>query len=88
MPYRFAAGVGTKPTGQGAIAGHVVLDGSNNAYIAGEADTTGSEENMFFARYAASGVRKWAKTWHDTGKDDDSVGGARAERFEDVARRR
>ena len=30
---------------------------------------------MLLAKYSASGVRKWTKTWHDTGKDDDSVGG-------------
>ena len=30
-----------KPMGQGAMAGSVVLDGSNNAYIGGAADTDG-----------------------------------------------
>jgi hypothetical protein len=52
-----------------------VLDASNNAYVGGQVDTDASEENMLLAKYTASGVRRWTKTWHDTGKDDDSLGG-------------
>ena len=64
-----------KPAGQGANAGCVVLDASNNAYVGGEVDTDASEENMLIAKYTSSGARKWTKTWHDSGKDDDSVAG-------------
>ena len=64
-----------KPKGQGAEATLLILDASNNAYLGGYADTEASEENVLLAKYSASGTRKWAKSWHDTGKDDDSIGG-------------
>ena len=61
--------------GQGATADDIVLDGSDNAYLGGTALTRRSEEDIFLARYSAAGTRKWARTWHDTGSDDDWVAG-------------
>ena len=64
-----------KPAGAGAEVGTIVLDGSDNVFVGGVVDTNRSEENMLVARYSPSGTRKWVKTWHDTGTDDDWAGG-------------
>jgi len=64
-----------KPSGMGASTDLLILDGSDNLYAAGEIDTDASEENMLVMKYSATGIRKWVRSWHDTGKDDDWPGG-------------
>ena len=64
-----------KPSGTGASTDLLILDGSDNLYAAGEIDTDASEENMLVMKYSAAGTRKWVRSWHGTGKDDDWPGG-------------
>ena len=64
-----------QPGGTGADAEEIVLDGSDNAYIGGYLDTDRNREDMLLLKYSAAGAKKWARDWHDAGKDDDWVGG-------------
>jgi hypothetical protein len=64
-----------KPSGKGAVADELILDGADNVYVGGYLDTPKSEEDMLLLKYSATGARKWARDWHDAGKDDDWAGG-------------
>lgn len=64
-----------KPKGTGAEGVELVLDGAGNAYIAGYVENDAYEEDVFVAKYASAGARRWIRTWRDTGKGDDGPGG-------------
>ena len=64
-----------QPSGVGAVAERLVLDGSDSLYVGGYLETPRNEDDMMLLKYSAAGVKKWAAGWHDTGRDDDWVSG-------------
>jgi len=64
-----------QPKGTGADAEQLILDGVDNVYVGGYLDTSASQEDMLLLKYSATGAKKWAREWHDAGKDEDWVGG-------------
>jgi hypothetical protein len=71
---RYWPGSGLKGGGYGAS---LLLDGSDNVYVAGYAELAGGMDNedALILKYSASGAQKWTLVWGDTAKESDGVGG-------------
>ena len=83
---RFSPGLGTTALwarrywpGSGLKAGadgsHLVLDGSDNVYVAGYTELPGGMDNEdgLILKYSSAGKQRWKMTWGDTEKESDGV---------------